>query len=344
MQGGQDWCLRCGTAASRGARTAPGWRSAALALGATAALALGAAAAAYAALEQHPARRPPTPVAQTPPVTSPTVPPTTSSPGTPETVPPIGARPPSLPRGPRTLNTPSGIPQIPSSSPTPRRHEEGALNGREEEGGKGNGGKNRRGNGRNRGSGGAPHRQGGEPEEGAGGRPEPEGEAGAKGEQQRKQGVPILLDTNAAAVYNPGSLPASRFGDPSLAIDGEATTAWGVELEPAQAPAVEVGLALDLKAALKVLKLSLVTETPGMTVKVYGTSDRTLPASLSSTSWVRLSHAHLVKRRRATIELKEATKRFRRLLIWISRAPTSSSGQFTGSEAKLNEVQLYEPS
>jgi hypothetical protein len=350
MQEGQDWCLRCGTAASRSARTAPGWRSAALALGATAALALGAAAAAYAALEQHPARRPPAPVAQTPPVTSSTVPPTGSSPSTipgtgtiPETVPPAGTRLPSLPRGPRTLNTPSGIPQIPSSTPTPRGDKQGgAANGREG-GAKGSGGTNSRGNGRSRGNGGASHHQGGEPEEGAGGQSGPEGEAGGEGEKRHKQALPILLDTNAAEVYNPESLPPTRFGDPSLAIDGEATTAWGVELEPAQAPAVEVGLALNLNATLKVVKLSLVTETPGMTVQVYGTSDRTLPASLSSTSWVRLSHAHLVKRRRATIELQEATKRFRRLLIWIVKAPTSSNGQLTGGEVKINEVQLYEP-
>lgn len=344
MQEGQDWCLRCGTAANGSARTAPGWRSAALALGATAALALGAAAAAYAALEQHPARRPRTPVAQTPPVTSSTVPPTTSEPGTttPETVPPARTHLPSLPPGPRTLNTPSGIPQIPSSSPTPRGNEEGgALNGREGHGG--NGGRNRPNNGRHGGKGGASHHQGGEPEEGAGGQSGPEGEAGGEGEKQHKQALPILLDTNAAEIYNPESLPATRFGDPSLAIDGEATTAWGVELEPAQAPAVDVGLALDLNATLKIVKLSLVTETPGMTVQVYGTRDRTLPASLSSTSWVRLSHVHLVKRRRATIELQEATKRFRQLLIWIAKAPTASSGQFTGGEVKVNEVQLYEP-
>jgi hypothetical protein len=342
LQEAQDWCLQCGAAAAESGRTAPGWRSAALAIGATSALALGAAAAAYAALEQHPARRRPTPVTQTPPVTSQTAPPTSSPGVTPGTTTP-GARLPSLPSSPPALNTPSGVPQIPSSTPTPHGHEEGEGGGEgngREEGREGNGRSGRHHNGHGHSNGGGQRHQGGESTESPGG--EPEGEAG-EGEKRRNQPLPILLDTNAAEVYDPQHLPTSRFGDPSLAIDGEATTAWSVQLEPAQAPAVEVGLELDLNAALRVVKLSLVTETPGMTVQVYGTSDRTLPASLSSTAWVRLSHAHLVKKRRATIELKEATKRFRRLLIWVMKAPTSSGGQPTGSEVKLNEVQLYEP-
>ena len=42
--------------------------------------------------------------------------------------------------------------------------------------------------------------------------------SGGTGETQAQ---PILLDTNAASTYNPYAYPASNFGDPSLAIDGE---------------------------------------------------------------------------------------------------------------------------
>lgn len=364
MQEGQDWCLQCGAAAQRRAGTAPGWRSAAIAIAATTLLALGAAAAAYAALRQHPAHRRPSTIAQTPPVTSSTVPPTTSAPGaTPGATPRGETQLPPLPKGPRTLNAPSGVPQIPSSTPNPRGGNGTGLDAREEaelkeaerkgeEGGGGNGGANRQAgkNGRRHRGGGEQGQGAREGEQGAGSQQRSEAEGEGEGETGEGRGnggkphkpVPILLDTNAASVYNPRDLPASRFGDPSLAIDGEATTAWSVELEPSEAPSVGVGLALDLNAALRVKKLSLVTETPGMTVKVYGTASAALPSSLDAPAWKRLTRAHLVKKRRATIDLKGAPKRFRQLLIWIVKAPTAAGGGFTGSELKVNEVQLFE--
>lgn len=322
MQEGQDWCLQCGAGSASSTRGGPGWRSAAAAIGATAALALGAAAAAYAALQQHPAHKPPAPVAQTPPATTP--PTTTQPPGSlPGTTTPGGsAQTPSSPGlgQPQTLKVPKTTPKIPPSIPTPRR------NG------------NQQGNRTS-----AKHAEPGDGGQEPGSNEKPEEQEGHRetGEQP-KQPVPILLDTNAAQVYNPNALPESRFGDPSLATDGEATTAWSVQLEAAEAPAVGVGLALDLHTPLRVARLALITDTPGITVQVYGDSGRKLPETLSSEGWVRLSRAHLVKRRKATIELGEASRRFRRLLIWIVKAPVSSAGQFTGAEAKVNEIQLYE--
>ena len=43
----------------------------------------------------------------------------------------------------------------------------------------------------------------------------------------------LLLDTNAASTYNPYAYPASDFGDPSLAIDGDVTTGWTAQVDPA---------------------------------------------------------------------------------------------------------------
>jgi hypothetical protein len=154
----------------------------------------------------------------------------------------------------------------------------------------------------------------------------------------------VLLDTNAAAIYNPGNLAASRFGDPSLAIDGDTTTAWTVKLQGSEAPAVGAGLTLDLKAPLKIAQLTLITESVGMTVQVYGTKSAKVPQALHSEEWVRLSKAHVVKKRKASITLSEDKKAFRQLLVWIAQAPTSGSGQFTTSEVSIDEIQLYEPS
>lgn len=155
---------------------------------------------------------------------------------------------------------------------------------------------------------------------------------------------PVLLDTNASQIYNPSNFPASRFGDPSLAIDGDTTTAWTVQLEVSEAPSVGAGLTLNLNAPLKIAQMTLITETTGITVQIYGTKSSKVPQSLHSEEWVPLSHAHLVQKRKATIKLMEASKSFRQLLVWIIKAPISATGQFTGTEAAINEIQLYEPS
>ena len=61
-----------------------------------------------------------------------------------------------------------------------------------------------------------------------------------------------MLDTNAASTYNPYNYPASGFGDPSLAIDGDTSTAWTAQVNPATAPKMAEGLLIDLKAKQKI--------------------------------------------------------------------------------------------
>jgi hypothetical protein len=165
----------------------------------------------------------------------------------------------------------------------------------------------------------------------------PSGGSGA-GESQAQA---ILLDTNAATTYNPYGYPPANFGDPSLAIDQETSTGWTAQVDPAVAPKMAEGLALDLKSARKLSAVALVTTTPGMTVQVYGTSGPTLPTSITDHAWVKLSPSLPVKARHMRIKLKSA-KAVRFVTLWISKAPAASVGtpQAPG-RVSVNELELF---
>jgi hypothetical protein len=151
----------------------------------------------------------------------------------------------------------------------------------------------------------------------------------------------ILLDTNAAQTYNPYAYPAGGFGDPSLAIDGETATGWTAQVDPAVAPKMAEGLAIDLKSPRKIAAVALVTSTPGMTVQIYGTAVPTLPASITDPAWVKLSPSLPVKSKHMRIKLKSA-KAERFVTLWISKAPASSVGtpQAPG-RVSVNEFELF---
>jgi hypothetical protein len=152
---------------------------------------------------------------------------------------------------------------------------------------------------------------------------------------------PILLDTNAAQTYNPYAYPASGFGDPALAIDGETATGWTAQVDPAVAPKMAEGLVVDLKSSRRIASVALVTSTPGMTVQVYGTAVPTLPASITDPAWAKLSPSLPVKSKHMQIKLK-SSKPVRFLTLWISRAPASSVGtpQAPG-RVSVNELELF---
>jgi cytoskeletal protein RodZ len=303
MQGSQDWCLQCGAGAPR---RGPGWRSAAIAISATGVLVLGAAAAAYAALQQ---RSPAKTVAQTRTSTTSTATSQTTAPpsGTPTQTPPPSVITTTTSSTPAHLKAPSKPPKIPSTAPTPSKKKKTTASTTSTS---------------------TTGQRTTSAQEGEGGSGHP---------------VAVLLDADAAQLYNPRDLASARFGDPSLAIDGDASTAWTMQLQASEAPEVGAGLTLNLNAQLKIAQLTLITETLGIAVQVYGTQSTKIPQSLESEEWVRLSRAHLVKKRKATITLSQDGKRFRQLLVWIISAPTSSSGQFTAAAAAINEIQLYEP-
>jgi hypothetical protein len=151
----------------------------------------------------------------------------------------------------------------------------------------------------------------------------------------------ILLDTNAAQTYNPYAYPAGNFGDPSLAIDGETSTGWTAQVDPAVAPKMAEGLAIDLKSARKISAVALVTSTPGIVVQVYGTAAQTLPTSITGPAWIKLSPSLPVKAKHMRIKLKSA-KAVRFVTLWISKAPASSVGtpQAPG-RVSVNEFELF---
>jgi hypothetical protein len=152
----------------------------------------------------------------------------------------------------------------------------------------------------------------------------------------------ILLDTNAASTYNPSALPAGNFGDPSLAIDGESSTGWTALVDPASAPRMAIGLAIDLKTALRLGALALVSSTPGMTVQLYGTAAAALPTAITDPAWVRLSPALAVQKRRIRLTLTQPKRPLRFLALWISKAPAAATGH-SARRVSVNEIELFPP-
>jgi hypothetical protein len=160
----------------------------------------------------------------------------------------------------------------------------------------------------------------------------------------------ILLDTDAAETYNPYNYPASNFGDPSLAIDGDTTTGWTAQVEPTVAPKMAEGLAIDLHTARKLAALAISTSTPGMTIQVYGANSATLPTSITDPSWVTLSPSRVDAKKHLRIKFGGATqasklaakKPYRFVVLWISAAPAASVGtpQAPG-HVSVNELELF---
>jgi len=148
----------------------------------------------------------------------------------------------------------------------------------------------------------------------------------------------IVLDSNAASTYNPNGYPASNFGDPSLAIDGESSTGWTARVEPTLAPKVQAGLVLDLRAPQKLGAVELLTTTPGMAIQIFGANGDAPPGAITDAGWVKLTGSLVVKKNTEHLALKESTHAFTYVLVWISRA---KSGSPAPSRVTLNEVELF---
>jgi hypothetical protein len=148
---------------------------------------------------------------------------------------------------------------------------------------------------------------------------------------------PILLDPNAASNYNPFNFPASRFGDPSLAIDGDTTTSWTYQLDPSSGGLVGVGLLIDMRAPQKVGSLVLQTGTPGMAVEYYGANGSAPPASITTPDgWKHLASTPTALSKN-TVTLSTGGTEYRYVLVWIRRAAVSGSPTSVGiSELVLN--------
>jgi hypothetical protein len=323
---GQDWCLQCGSGAPDSLRTrAPTWRSAAVLGAALAVLVAGAAGAAYAALSKDDGkpRTATTTVAQasvpaaaaTTPVQPPSgsvAPTVTGKIGTPTTIKPLaGLGAIKAPKIPSAVPTPKGAIVAPSL-----QHLGGVVTPTVK----------------------IPTVKVRKPAKQA---PVPAGEAHPEA---------LLLDTNAASTYNPYAYAATNFGDPSLAIDGDASTGWTALVEPANAPKLAEGLVIDLNTVRRLSALTLVTTTPGMTVQVYGANGATLPPSITDPAWVPLSPSLTEGKKRTRIKFagttaaaqQNAKKPYRFVVLWISQAPASAVGtpQAPG-RVSVNEVELF---
>ena len=328
MDKAQDWCLHCGAGAPGSlGEGGPSWRSAATILVATAVLVLGAAAAAYAALTKegaHKARPITVAVAQTPAAVTPSA----TTPITPTPTTPGGVVAPTTPgvatptpNASATTGAPatnplftgsSKPPKIPLTAPTPK-------------------------------SSGTTTTPSSSTNESSPTTTGPSAGNKSSGGSSAEQLPPaIVLDTNAAATYNPYGYPTSEFGDPSLAIDGDASTAWTAQVNPAVAPRMAEGLVIDLKTARRLSVVKLITSTPGMSVQVYGSGGHTLPSSITDPAWVELSPYRVVHKHNAHIKLRDSAKAFRFVTLWISKAPATSVGTAQApGHVTVNELELF---
>jgi len=307
MEVAQEWCLQCGTPAPGSLSThAASWRSSAIVLGVTAILAVGAATAAYAALTKKGAPRQVT-VAQVPAATTP-VTPTTVAPST-TPAPPSTATTPK-PALPTTTVKPPKIPLVastPKSTTTTPKTIPTTTTPKAT----------------------TPKKTATTP-------------TTTSPTEQPPATTAILLDTNAVTTYNPENYPPDTFGDPSLATDGDSSTAWSARVDPTIAPRMAVGLLIDLNTAQKLSSLELITSTPGMTVEVFGANGSTAPISITDPAWTHLSPYQVEKKRHMLIKLGDSTKAFRFVTLWISGAPPASIGTPTApGRVSVNEVELF---
>lgn len=154
----------------------------------------------------------------------------------------------------------------------------------------------------------------------------------------------ILLDTNAASTYNPYALPASYFGDPSLAIDGEPATGWTAQVDPATAPRMAVGLLVDFKTQRRVGSVEVITSTPGMTIQIYGANGTAVPTTITARAWHQLQNATKMAKKHESFKLKDSAHSYRWITLWISRAPAASVGTPTApGHVSVNEIELFPP-
>jgi len=312
MDDGQGWCLQCGAAApgSLATRT-PGWRPTATILGATAILAIGAASAAYAALNKTEAA--PTTAVVVPSAGSVGATPGTSGPGQ---LPSEGAKVPTTPttttprQGSIVVVKPPKIPLTaatpkPAATTTPAATTPAATT----------------------------------PTTGS---PTATTPTTGTTNSTTSRPNPILLDTNAVSTYNPNGYPASDFGEPSLTIDGETSTAWTAPVYPDMSPKMAVGLLIDLQAPQRLSELELISATPGMTVQVFGANGSAAPTTITDPAWVKLTKPLVAKNKHQAIKLGDTTTGFRFVTLWISRAPAAAAGTpQTAGRVSVNEIELF---
>jgi hypothetical protein len=303
MEGDQDWCLNCGTAASGSLGQRPGWRAASTVIAITAVLVLGAIAASYAAITSNDGEKPaPAPAAQqqaqaTPPAATPPAAstptqstPTQSTPSTSTTLPKVktpkttpSAAAPVTPTH-STPTTPTPTTSTPATS-TPSQTNTNTTT--------------------------TPTTTNAQP----------------TGPQ------PIELAGDAGKAYDPYG-KASATGVADRAIDGDSSTSWYADLkDPTQAG---LGYAIDLGKLQGIREIDLETTTPGFRIEIYATDETELPPDILDTRWSHITNVSNVGTKddgKQKIVLGAGTTKYRNLLLWFTKPPTD------GARIRLTEVK-----
>ena len=294
MAVGQDWCVACGTAVAGRFGRGPGLRSSLGVVGVTLLLVVGAVAAAYAALSSD-SNEATTQTSASVPAQTPVTPDVAPPTVPPVTTPPTATTPVPVPVTPPPTTVPVA-PKIPAVTPTPAPTAPVATTTTPK-------------------ATTTPTKTTTTPTPSA---------TSAK----------ILLDTDAASVYNPYGLPTTSFGDPAKAIDGDSKTSWTYQLDPATGGKTLFGLAIDLKSRQAVKSLEI-ADTPGMTVEFYGATGEQ-PVSITDPGWVHLANRRHIKAS-TSVDLRTQGKSYRYLLVWITNAPAgTTSGTLGISELSVS--------
>jgi hypothetical protein len=99
---------------------------------------------------------------------------------------------------------------------------------------------------------------------------------------------------------------------------------------------------LDLKSPQKLGSVAVKTAATGITVEVYGADGAHPPTSISAPEWKRLAGLKVLKKKSTTLALKTAGKSHRFVLLWLTKAPASSTAASPGS-VSITEFELFPP-
>jgi hypothetical protein len=289
MEGDQDWCLQCGTAAAGRLGDRAGWRSALAVAGLTLALVAGAVAAAYAAMSGDAAREASGPVAAAEagaPVAAPTpgVPAAEAPPFEPVTT---GDLPSVLPGSGSGAQAPPAEPVEPVTPVTPT------------------------------------------PTTSAPAADAPEGEGGGQAPATTEDAEPeparvIELAEGAGALYDPlGRANARQPSDPARALDGNRDTSWTVTSSNPLQPGV--GYVVDVGEARGIREVELRTSTPGFKVEVYATDEATAPPEITDTRWAHIRDRSDVKATQRIVLSGGGGAEYRQVLLWFTQPPADGA-------------------
>ncbi|MDE3069864.1 MAG: hypothetical protein KGJ43_03960, partial [Acidobacteriota bacterium] len=149
----------------------------------------------------------------------------------------------------------------------------------------------------------------------------------------------IELQAQDLSVYNPHhAYPAADAGDPRKSFEEGALSLWDVQVQPAGASKLDVGLLVHLRSPRRTASMEVITSTPGYTVEVFGAKGEKAPKSISDPAWTRLALQSDV-RRKSTIALSHSNERFPYIVVWITAIPSSLAGS-AGSPGRVSLDEL----